>query len=468
MKIRIFESVLFKKNNINFLGVLILAVAAQLYARQSLADDCSGMISFWVDANGNCTDLSEITQRTSRDTSNLDGIFQKRLTPLQASIVSSGIMPPETDIGGDTEFIEGKFGENLIGLISYVRDRPGEFCANTKDVKQNVFVRPLNPNTGLPVNPIEEKQVGDDDCGIPFLSDAEFGLGPDNSPILVYTSEFGLKLVQFQGETWNDVIYSNSFIPDSENFGIAAEPLSTTLSSLQLRAFEVVNKEALSYRQIWSWISIAPNGRVLGLVPIWEFPGDLQKDGSNNRVSGSLFPGDGSRFIRIDSKGVFEFSSTGQDIQTIYEGNIGELRTWLIPAGECAFLELNNPGNPEACPAIVFDLRNRLLGPIGFRVMVQKWTGEWVQVLQVPYSTRPRMDATVIQHLDTPRSVILATGDRDARLFFLDGSYFTVSDNDVALRSSELLYFSETELLGVYFKEINSLTHRVKMIEINE
>ena len=244
--------------------------------------------------------------------------------------------------------------------------------------------------------------------------------------------------------------------------------MSVDLNELQLKVLEGVNlsQAGITYRLIWSKLVVGPNNSIAEVLPIWQFPA-RGPDSANFRSR--LFPGDPTRFIRVSNggNGIFEFSDDGQDLREIYSAELkGLIRAWSIPAAECFRLGLSSSNISDPCPAVVLgnvDENNNAY----LKVLAQSSTADWIEILKVPYYFRqPRVNVTVLEHLSPPRSVIFATGDNEARLYALDGSSYEIAEDFISTKGSELLYFSETQLLGTYYREEDNPNGIVKMIQI--
>lgn len=389
--------------------------------------------------------------------------------PLFVEIVGRYSMP--YFLRCDTEVIQARLGENPIGLITFVRDnQSGKICQRTGEVMQDVFVSPLDPYTGLPLESIQSKHVGSNECGKPVLSDAEFGLDSANRPLLAYTSDNGVQLVQFQGDNWDTITFVNQKIPYSDKWQIAGEPLSQHLSELQI---EVLTDPVLpdAYRTmsnvVWLRISSDVSGKIKNIEKIHKFY-YWDKESDRTSFKSHIHPEDPTKFIRVGKNGIYEFSDKGVDLALIHDSfPESTMRTWLIPEQECISLGLARISNPQTCPAIVFgdhtegDKWNLI-------VKAKHFNGNWVEILRVPYNNTIRVNANIINHLNYPRSVILVTGDGDARLYFLDGSLFVVEDSTVHTKGSEMLYFSESQLLVIYYINANTREPQVIMVRVTQ
>ena len=328
---------------------------------------------------------------------------------------------------------------------------------------QNVFVSPLDPYTGLPLEPSQSRKVGSNECGNPLLSDAEFGLDLVGRPLLTYTSDVGVQFVQFQGNDWKSVNIVNQKIPGSSNWQIAGEPLSRELPELQI---EVITNPTLPevYRSsnvIWLRIITDSSGMITNAKKIYKF-------NRYTSLKSHIHPEDPTRFIRVGRNEIYEFSDKGIDLQLIHDRfPKSPMRTWMIPGHECIDLGLQPIANLQPCPAIVFGEVNSK-GKWALVVKAKNSDDRWIEVLRVPYNSFVRLNVNLISHLSPPRSVILATGDGDARLYFLNGESFVIENGMVHGRGSEMLYFSESHLLGVYYGNSTTKELLVSMVYVTQ
>ncbi len=390
------------------------------------------------------------------------------LPSLRAKVVSIGTLP--NNVGGDMEIIEAIKGDTPLGLIAYVRNRQdGSICRRTQERKQRVFVRALDSFTGLPFG--NELEVANNECNASVRSDAEFGLGPNSEPLLSYTSPQGVQLVQFLGDSWRNIRVLNQTIPGSDNWLNTANGLSLNFPKLQIKAIAPhlpIDSSDPRYELIWGQLSIAPDGTISEYTTIDEFENIPISEPQKSQ----LHPENPTRFLRAGEDGIYEYSDNGQDLALIYSQRpvgrlFGGFRTWTIPAHECVALGLQPENSSGGCPGIAIPDQDANNEDFVLIIKARNSDGVWIELLSIPYSKLPRVNATVISSLNTPRSIIYVTGDGNATLYSLDGSSFIAQNGNVSSTDSELVFFSSSGLLGVYYSDL-TLQRKVTMVNITE
>lgn len=374
-------------------------------------------------------------------------------------------------LGGDTEVIEGVIGGEPLGLITYTTDRT-ELCHRTGQTMQDLFVRPLDAETGLPEPDHTQKQVASDECGWKVLSDAEWGLTADNWFMLIYTSRAGVNLVTFSNDDeWEDVVPTNQMIPSSETMTMAGEPLSEGFETIQFEAIDIIDLATQAYRVVWSELAFGPNGAIEAQERIWTF------DPLDTHFKSHIHPVDPNLFLRVTddpvNQGIYEFSpETGEDISVVHDQFPDFLmRTWQMPANECEELDLvsdDDDGDEGGCVGVVMSVPSSTVAGSDLLWKARHNNGYWHEILRISYSEPVRVDVAVISHLEEPQSVILATAEGDARLYTMDGRVFSVATDTVGTTGSEVLYFSESNLLAVYYKDLATNNDAVCMVYVSD